>query len=177
MKKTILIIALSLVGMMMSLTANAQNDRKVTIGVLGGTNMYLDVNQTNADWHFVPGGSIFADCSVVTFGKGHFTVGGQAGFQYWNPGDNKLGGKSLDFSVAPRLTVGWNLAKWFELHVGTTTGLGISNWRGAKDVNFAFAYSGFVGVRFFFGDLFGLTIEGGYASHTPDVCAGLVFRF
>ena len=178
MKKTIIIL-LSIIGMTLSLSANAQNEQKVTIGVLGGSNVYIEPTFTNGNsaWAFVPGGSVFVDCKVATFGKGHFTVGAQTGYQYWGNRSSTLGGKLYDFAVAPRLTVGWNLAKWFELHVGLTAGLGVSNWRGAKDVNLGFSYSGFVGTEFFLSDHFGLMLETGYSDYTPDANVGLVFRF
>ena len=178
MKKTIIIL-LSIIGMTLSLSANAQNEQKVTIGVLGGSNVYIEPTFTdgNSAWAFVPGGSVFVDCKVATFGKGHFTVGAQTGFQYWRKSENVVGGRLYDLAVAPRLTIGWDLAKWFELHIGTTAGLGFSNWRGAKDFNVGFSYSGFVGAEFIFTNHFGLMLEGGYSDYTPDANVGLVFRF
>ena len=176
MKKTIIIL-LSVIGMTMSLSANAQNEQKVTIGVLGGTNVYLEPTFTggNSAWAFIPGGSVFVDCKVATFGKGHFTVGAQTGFQLW--GKSESVGQKYDIALAPRLTVGWDLAKWFELHVGVTGGLGLSSWRGAKNFNVGFCYSGFVGAEFIFTEHFGLMLEGGYSDYTPDANVGLVFRF
>ena len=178
MKKSIIIL-LSVLGMTMSLSANAQNVSNITIGVLGGSNIYIEPTFSNngSTWAFIPGGSVFLDATVVNFGKGHFTVGAQTGYQYWGNSSATLGGKLYDFAVAPRLTVGWNLAKWFELHVGLTAGLGISNWRGAKDVNMGFSYSGFVGTEFFLSDHFGLMLETGYSDYTPDANVGFVFRF
>ena len=178
MKKNIIII-LSLIGMTVSLSANAQNDNKMTIGVLGGSNIYVDpaLSTNNSAWAFIPGGSVFMDYSVATFGKGHFTVGAQAGFQLWGKSSTAVNGNLYDIAVAPRATVGWNLAKWFELHLGVTAGLGFSNWRGAKDFNTGFSYSCFVGTEFFFNDRFGLMLEAGYSDYTPDANAGLVFRF
>ena len=173
MKKGILSFVLSLLGMTMSISAQAQNECKLTIGAIGGVNLYREpllLTDSGVRGMF-PGGSLFFDYSVVTFGKGHFTVGAQIGGQSWRNG-------LYDLAAAPRLTVGWDLQKWFEMHFGLTSGLGYSNWRGGQGINsLGFSYSGFFGTRFYITKGFGITLETGYSDYTPDFGIGLVFRF
>lgn len=172
MKKSILIIALSILGMTMSLSSGARNDGKFTVGLIGGTNLFHEPAHApvGSAWAFFPGGTVFLDYSVANFAGGHFTVGAQAGFQSWR-------NNHLDWSVAPRLTLGWDLTDRAEVHLGVNGGLGLSNWRGGKGNVMGFSYSAFAGFQFLIADGFGLTLEGGYSQFTPDLNVGVFFRF
>ena len=171
MKKTIIIL-LSIIGMTVSFSAKAQDHSKITVGVMGGINVFAEPTFTKDGSAIAvfPGSSMFFDITVAEFGKGHLTVGGQTGFQTWK-------NQHFDVTVAPRVTCGWNVAKGVELHVGATAGLGSSSWRGGGKDYLGFSFSAFGGAEFFFTNHFGLMLEGGYSDYTPDVNAGLVFRF
>ena len=104
---------------------------------------------------------------VDSWWKGHFTIGGQVGFEankYW---------KTL--SAAPRVTYGLNLSEKFEVHIGFAAGY-------YHDFGTYYRYRGFysnefVGMHFSFSDSMAFTAQVGYAAYSPTVTAGISFRF
>ena len=114
------------------------------------------------------GGTVSLDYVLVDeWWKGHFTVGGQVGFEankYW---------KTL--SAAPRVTYGLNITEKFEVHVGFAAGY-------YHDFGSYYSYRGFysnefVGMHFSFSDSMAFTAQVGYAAYSPTVTAGVSFRF
>ena len=172
MKKLFIILAICSVALTASVPAfasgNMPSGQKATLGILGGTNAFTRIAH-GAAWTFNPGGSIFFDYPVAAFTSGHFTVGAQAGFQNWR-------NDHLNFSLAPRFTIGWDVAEWCELHLGAIAGLGFTNWHAGKPLTFGFSYGGFLGAQFYVSDTIGVTLEGGASRFSPEVCVGVVFK-
>ncbi|MBO7602811.1 MAG: hypothetical protein J6S97_00160 [Bacteroidales bacterium] len=168
MKRLIIILLSIFVSVSAFASGNKPSGQKATLGILGGTNAFTRVHHGDV-WRFTPGGSIFFDYPIAELASGHFTIGAQTGFQSWHD-------KHLDFSIAPRFTLGWDVADWCELHLGAIAGLGFSNWRTGKPHDFGFSYGGFLGAQFFVSDAIGITIEGGASSFSPEACVGVVFK-
>lgn len=182
MKKFIAILAVAVLAMTASYNANALSDQNpagtVTVGLKCG---------------FFPGigGNITADYVLVdSWWKGHFTVGGFAGYRYrtYNHG-TLLGLTEYDwhenaFSFAPRATYGLNITDKFEVHAGAMAGVyfykdiyGDKKNPASKSTAVGFDYATFLGCQFFFNNAFGVTAEAGYFTAMPYLNAGLVFRF
>ena len=102
MKKIIAILAVAIIGMSMAVKANAIEDQwskgTMVVSVLGGIDPWYG--------SLAFGGiGAFDYVLVDSWWKGHFTIGGQVGFEankYW---------KTL--SAAPRVTYGLNLSEKF----------------------------------------------------------------
>ncbi|MBO4417290.1 MAG: hypothetical protein J5801_04140 [Bacteroidales bacterium] len=159
MKKIIAILAVAFIGMVAASNANAIEDQwskgTLVAGVTGGIDPWYST--------ITFGGLAFGDYVLVdSWWKGHFTVGGQVGFE---------GGKGWsEFSAAPRVTYGLNLTDKFEVHAGFATGYYFGYWHG-------FYSSEFIGMHYFFSDAMAFTAQVGYASFSPSVLAGISFKF
>ena len=164
MKKIIAILAVAIIGMSMAVKANAIEDQwskgTMVVSVLGGIDPWYG--------SLAFGGiGAFDYVLVDSWWKGHFTIGGQVGFEankYW---------KTL--SAAPRVTYGLNLSEKFEVHVGFAAGY-------YHDFGSYYSYRGFysnefVGMHFSFSDSMAFTAQVGYAAYSPTVTAGISFRF
>ena len=164
MKKIIAILAVAIIGMSMAVKANAIEDQwskgTMVVSVLGGIDPFYG--------HLAYGViGAFDYVLVDSWWKGHFTVGGQVGFEankYW---------KTL--SAAPRVTYGLNITEKFEVHVGFAAGY-------YHDFGSYYSYRGFysnefVGMHFSFSDSMAFTAQVGYAAYSPTVTAGVSFRF
>jgi hypothetical protein len=164
MKKIIAILAVAIIGMSMAVKANAIEDQwskgTMVASVLGGIDPFYG--------HLAFGGiGAFDYVLVDSWWKGHFTIGGQVGFEankYW---------KTL--SAAPRVTYGLNITEKFEVHVGFAAGY-------YHDFGSYYSYRGFysnefVGMHFSFSDSMAFTAQVGYAAYSPTVTAGVSFRF
>ena len=164
MKKIIAILAVAIIGMSMAVKANAIEDQwskgTMVVSVLGGIDPFYG--------HLAFGGiGAFDYVLVDSWWKGHFTVGGQVGFEankYW---------KTL--SAAPRVTYGLNITEKFEVHVGFAAGY-------YHDFGSYYSYRGFysnefVGMHFSFSDSMAFTAQVGYAAYSPTVTAGVSVRF
>jgi hypothetical protein len=162
MKKIIAILAVAIIGMSMAVKANAIEDQwskgTMVVSVLGG----IDPWYSNLAFGGI---GAFDYVLVDSWWKGHFTVGGQVGFEfnkYWKV-----------LSAAPRVTYGLNLTDKFEVHAGFAAGYGFGFggwWNG-------FYSSEFVGMHFSFSDSMAFTAQVGYAAYSPSVTAGVSFRF
>ncbi len=102
---------------------------------------------------------------VLLDGVGHFTVGGQAGYEFFT------GFKYSAFSLAPRVTYGFNLTDQFELHVGAAVGYYFGKYLKG------FYHGEFVGINYYFSDAMGLTAQLGYAACSPALNVGVSFKF
>ena len=164
MKKISAILAVAIIGMSMAVKANAIEDQwskgTMVVSVLGGIDPWYG--------SLAFGGiGAFDYVLVDSWWKGHFTVGGQVGFEankYW---------KTL--SAAPRVTYGLNITEKFEVHVGFAAGY-------YHDFGTYYSYRGFysnefVGMHFSFSDSMAFTAQVGYAAYSPTVTAGVSFRF
>ena len=163
MKKIIAILAVVVVAMSLSTKANAIEDQwskgTMVASVLGGIDPF---------YSYLAFGGIgaFDYVLVDSWWKGHFTVGGQVGFEanrYWKV-----------LSAGPRATYGLNLTEKFEVHVGIAAGYyhDFSGW-----VYGHFYTNEFVGMHFAFSDSMAFTAQVGYAAYSPTVTAGVSFKF
>lgn len=84
--------------------------------------------------------------------------------------------RKTDLSVAPRLTLGWNLGRVVEIHAGGLAGIAAVKFD-ADQSNLAFCWGGFGGLRLNFSDSFGLVLEGCYSKQLPYGLAGIAFKF
>lgn len=162
MKKIIAILAVVVVAMSLSTKANAIEDQwskgTMTASIMGGIDPWYA--------YMAFGGVAAFDYVLVdSWWKGHFTIGGQVGFEankYWKV-----------LSAAPRATYGLNLTDKFEVHVGVAAGYGFGfggYWKG-------FYSSEFVGMHFAFSDNLAFTAQAGYSAYSPAVLAGVSFKF
>ena len=164
MKKFIAVLAVAATCMFAANSAKAIEDQwskgTMVVSVLGGIDPWYG--------SLAFGGiGAFDYVLVDSWWKGHFTVGGQVGFEankYW---------KTL--SAAPRVTYGLNLSEKFEVHIGFAAGY-------YHDFGTYYSYRGFysnefVGMHFSFSDSMAFTAQVGYAAYSPTVTAGVSFRF
>ena len=169
MKKIIAILAVAIIGMSMADKANAIEEQwsKGTsiVSVMGGIDPW---------YGYVAFGGLGAYDYVLvdSWWKGHFTVGGQVGFEankYWKV-----------LSAAPRATYGLNISEKFEVHVGVAAGY-YHNF-GNHDYDYGYIIRGgiytseFVGMHLSFSDSIAFTAQVGYAAYSPNVTAGISFR-
>jgi len=105
--------------------------------------------------------------------QGHFTVGGEINVADWGKNCNAIG-------VTPRCTYGLNITNEFEVHA--IVGLGVTNYN-YKDLNDKRNHSmrtlstEMVGCRYFFTDAIAVNAEVGYSNYSPEVRAGISYRF
>jgi len=87
-----------------------------------------------------------------------------------------LDSKKMEFSLAPRVMLGWNLGRVVEFHAGGLAGIAMQHFDELKS-NLAFCYGGFGGFRLNFSDSFGIVLEGCYSNCLPYATGGIAFRF
>lgn len=161
MKKIVAIVSLMTLCLTASFKAAAIEAPKPvgtkTVGIMAG----IDPFYRNTGI----GGLAYFDYTLANWGIGHFTVGGQFGFE----GFPKA--KMNAFSVAPRATYGINITDKFEAHVGLSMGY----------YNFAkvsgFYHGEFIGMNYNFTPSFSLTAQLGYSAFAPALCVGVAFQF
>ena len=167
MKKIIAILAVVVIGMSAVSNANAiepQWSKGTTIvSILGGVDpLYTDLG-------LAFGGIGAVDYVLVdSWWKGHFTVGGQIGFEankWWKT-----------FSASPRVTYGLNLSEKFEVHVGYAAGY-IHDFAASYITLGGFYSYEFVGMHLGLSDNMSFTAQAGYAAYSPTLTAGISFRF
>lgn len=120
------------------------------------------------------GGLVSGQIAMANFASGHLYGGLQLGANSRHgavTGTNKM-----DLSVAPRLMLGWNLGRVFEIHLGGQAGI-VAQRFDADKMQLAFGYGGFGGFRFNVSDSFGLVLEGSYSNCLPYATGGIAFRF
>ena len=146
----------------------------------------------NAHAGFFPGigGSVSGDYVFInSWWKGHFTIGGYAGFNNRNFSNNGATTKTEVFSVMPRATYGLNITKDFEVHVGVMTGVCLDHTRTnviyltqpyTETYTFDYVYVPFFGgCRYNFTPYFGVSAEVCFSnnSYISYLNAGITFKF
>ena len=167
MKKVIAILAVAIIGMSAAFSAKAIEDPNPKGTFVAGAQVGV-----------LPFGvNVFGDYVLVdSWWKGHFTVGGMAGFSTILT----HGYGYTYFPVAARATYGLNITSQFEVHVGVLTGVQpytFSYSDGSKDFGVNFIAGGITGARFFFTEGFGVSAEINYAGAFPIFNGGVVLKF
>ena len=123
-----------------------------------------------------PGFGALASGSIAlaNLGSGHLYGGLQAGANFRH--GKVMDTNKTDLSVAPRLTLGWNLGRVVEMHAGGFAGIAAKRFDAGKN-ELVFSYGGFGGLRLNFSDSVGLVLEGCYSPQLPYGLAGLAFKF
>ena len=122
------------------------------------------------------GGLISGQIAMANFASGHLYGGLQLGGNFRHGAVSTLNTRKMDLSVAPRLMLGWNLGRVFEIHLGGQAGIAAQRFDADK-MQLAFCYGGFGGFRFNVSDSFGLVLEGSYSNCLPYATGGIAFRF
>ena len=122
------------------------------------------------------GAVVTGSIGMANLGSSHLYGGLQFGV------DSRKGSTAgrMDLSLAPRFTLGLNLAKALEVHVGGLAGIcaqQLSFAGSTDDTKLGFCYGGFGGFRFRLSDTLGLVAEGCYSPQLPYATLGLSFRF
>lgn len=164
MKKIIAIVTLMTLCLTASFKASAIEDPTPagtkTIGVLAGIDPFYYSNVG-------VGGLFYFDYVLAdNWGGGHFTVGGQFGYEYYTSFSHGA------FSISPRVTYGLNITEKIEAHLGLAMGY----------YNFGrylsgFHHSEFVGMYYHFTPSFSLSAQLGYTLFSPALCVGVAFQF
>ena len=161
MKKIVAIVSLMTLCLSASFKAAAIEAPKPigtkTVGIMAGIDPFYS--------YIGIGGLAYFDYVLANWGIGHFTVGGQFGFEVF------ANTKVNSFSVAPRATYGINITDKFEAHVGLSMGY----YHFAK-VN-GFYHGEFIGMNYHFNPSFSLTAQLGYSAFSPALCVGVAFQF
>ena len=173
MKKVLMLALVAFMTLAMSQKAQAIEDPKpkgtMTIGIRGGVGYFGYVGF---------GGNVVGDYTLIdSWWKGHFTVGGFAGYYNYHHVSN--------VAFMPRATYGLNITDDFEVHLGVMTGV---YWRQySRDyytyihesdyVEWGFTHGEVVGCRYFFTPNFGVEAEAGYAYTMPYLNLGVTFKF
>lgn len=167
MKKIITILAVAFIGIVSASNANAIEDQWSKGTMVAGVTAGLDPWTVGG---IGLGGIAFGDYVLVdSWWKGHFTVGGQLGYEGYRYADVDGRHWQSHFSVAPRVTYGLNITNQFEVHAGIASGLAFGG--GIHPY-----HSEFVGLHYFFSNALALTAQVGYAWYSPSVLAGISIK-
>ena len=120
------------------------------------------------------GAVLSANIAMANMGKAHLYGGLQGGVNIRTGAVTET--KRMDLSVAPRFTLGFNLSRVIEFHLGGLAGIAAQSFDGA-DRTLQFCYGGLGGFRLNFTPAFGMVLEGCYSPHLPYATAGIAFRF
>lgn len=161
MKKIIAIVSLMTLCLTASFKAAAIEAPKPvgtkTVGIMAGIDPFYRYTGI--------GGLAYFDYVLANWGIGHFTVGGQFGYEAF-PND-----KLNAFSVAPRATYGINFTDKFEAHAGVSMGYyNLSGFSG-------FYHGEFIGINYNFTPSFSLAAQLGYTAFSPALSVGVAFQF
>ena len=162
MKKLVAILFLMTICLSASFKASAIVDPRPagtkTVGVMAGIDPFFR--------NVGIGGLAYIDYVLTdNWWKGHFTVGGQVGYEHFSRF------KSNAFSVAPRITYGLNITERFEVHAGLS--MGYYNYSGLG----GFYHGEFIGVYYELAPSFKLAAQLGYTAFSPALCVGVAFQF
>lgn len=104
--------------------------------------------------------------------QGHFTVGGEINVSNYADHYNAIG-------VTPRCTYGLNITNDFEVHAVAEFGVSNYNYKYAEKRKHELRglHTEMVGCRYFFGDGIAVNAEVGYSNYSPEVRAGISYRF
>jgi hypothetical protein len=120
------------------------------------------------------GGFLSGNIAMANVMAGHLYGGLQLGANFRQGA--LMGTKKTDYTLAPRVMLGWNLGRVVELHVGGLAGVAAQRFDTDKSM-LTFCYGGFGGFRFNVSDSFGLVLEGSYSNCLPYATGGIAFRF
>lgn len=120
------------------------------------------------------GGFLSGSIAMANLGKAHLYGGLQGGVNMRHGA--ALDTKKMDLSLAPRITMGWNLGRVVELHFGGLAGIDAQRFDAQKS-QLIFCYGGIGGLRFNLGSSVGIVLEGCYSNCLPYATGGLAFRF
>lgn len=186
MKKVIMLVMVAFMTLAVSQKAHAIEDpnRKGTtaIGLRAG---------------FLPGfgASATVDYTLVNnWWKGHFTVGGYAGFnasryKYYEGVNADYTQHFLNFGIMPRAAYGLNITKDFEVHAGVMMGAALHHYSYTyhNDLHgevehhpgndWYFCHGEFVGARYYFTPNFGVEAEANYSNFMSYLNVGFTFKF
>lgn len=178
MKKVLLLSAFAFLMFATSFKAQAIEDPNpkgtMVIGIRAG---------------FLPGfgGNVVGDYTLVdSWWKGHFTVGGYAGFntRIYNWGN--YSSHYSNIAVMPRATYGLNITKSFEVHAGVMLGVNfqLDRWVYNSTTlpnetynHWYFSHGELVGARFMFTNSFGAEVEFIYSGYQSYLNAGITLKF
>ena len=116
------------------------------------------------------GGIVSGNIAMANLGSAHLYGGLQAGAAF---AKGSMSSRS-DFSLAPRLMLGFNLSNVVEFHVGGLAGIDV---RRITESRLIFCYGGVGGFRFNLSPSLGLLAEGCYSPQLPYATVGLAFTF
>ena len=122
------------------------------------------------------GANLDASIAMANLGSAHLYGGLQLGADL----RKGYGASRTDLSLAPRLTLGFNLSRVVEMHAGGVAGIAmrkVSSSDYSSSPSLIFCYGGFGGFRFNVSDSLGIVLEGCYSHCLPYATAGLAFRF
>ena len=125
------------------------------------------------------GGFLSGNIAMANVMAGHLYGGLQLGANFRQGA--LMGTKKTDYTLAPRVMLGWNLGRVVELHVGGLAGVAAQRFDTDKSM-LTFCYGGFGGLRVNLGQSFALLAEGcytlgRYAPSLPYGTAGIAFKF
>ena len=167
MKKSIYLFVAVLTGLFVSQSGHAIQDpdapgsKLVTIQAGGGPGF---------------GGFVSGNIAMANLGASHLYGGLQLGADF----HSGFGSKRTDLSLAPRITLGFNLSRVVEFHFGGLAGIAmrkISSDGFSPDPSLLFCYGGLGGFRFNISPSVGIILEGCYSNCLPYGTGGIVLRF
>ena len=122
------------------------------------------------------GGLVSGSIAIANLGATHFYGGLQLGADF----HKGFSSKRTDLSLAPRVTLGFNLSRVIELHFGGLAGIAmrkISADSFAPEPELLFCYGGLGGFRFNISPSVGIILEGCYSNCLPYGTGGIALRF
>ena len=122
------------------------------------------------------GGLVSSNIAIAKLGATHLYGGLQLGADL----HSGYGSKRTDLSLAPRITLGFNLSRVVELHFGGLAGIAmrkISSTGFSPDPSLLFCYGGLGGFRFNISPSVGIILEGCYSNCMPYGTGGIALRF
>ena len=169
MKKVFMLVMVAFMTLAMSQKAQAIEDPNpkgtTVIGIRG--------NFEPGYHYFGVGANVVADITIVdSWWKGHFTVGGYVGSNFYS--------HISHLTVMPRATYGLNITKDFEAHVGVMSGIGFRHWGSdyyyGVSNDWYFTHGEVLGCRYFFTPNIGVEAEVGYVYTMGYLNAGLTIK-
>ena len=182
MKKLVSFVVLAAIALTAAFNARAIEDPDAVGTIKVGARIGVDPGfGTNISGDYV---------LIDSWWRGHFTVGGFAGFRLYSKTQDVGYGlvashSQNNFSVMPRATYGLNITDKFEVHAGAMTGIYFAHDKtkfgddGLTETEnrLALDYGTFIGCDYFFSGNLGVTAEAGYFASMTYINAGIVLKF
>ena len=181
MKKVLLLLAVAFLTLATSFKAQAIEDPNpkgtMVVGLHAGFYPGIGANAT------------FDYTLVDKWWKGHFTIGGYAGYNSRFYHYEYYTDRWTNFAIMPRATYGLNITKDFEVHAGLMLGVSFHSYRYVYNENYTgtvdvskgssvhFSHGEIVGARYYFTPNFGVEAEFNYTGWMSWFNAGVTFRF